>query len=61
MEQNQMNYNLIRETLIQGFDRTERYRKREKMDFIYESFIKDTDIDKNAEALNEWFDAIGWE
>lgn len=61
MEQNQMNYNLIRETLIQGFDRQERYRKREKMDFIYESFIKDTDIDKNAEALNEWFDAIGWE
>jgi len=61
MEQNGMNYNLIRETLIQGFERKERFRKREKMDYIYETFIKGTQADTTAEAMNEWFEAIGWE
>jgi len=61
MEQNGMNYNLISETLIQGFERQERWRKREKLDFIYESFIKGSDADERSEAINTWFEAIGWQ
>ena len=61
MKHNGMNYNLIRETLIQGFEKKERCRKREKMDFIYDTFIKGTQADTTAEAMNEWFEAIGWE
>lgn len=60
MEQNNMNYNLIRETLVQGFSKQERYRKRERMDFIYDNFLKGTDADTKAERLNAWFEAIGW-
>lgn len=56
-----MNYNLIRESLVQGIDNaSSKTLTRKKLDSIYNSYIKGSKGDSIANAMSNFFKSVGW-
>ena len=55
-----LNYNLIRESLVQSSTGVAKSRQRRKLDSIYESAIRGLEVDSISQEQANFFEAIGW-